>query len=227
MLYIISGNIMSFFIFIILSKSIINLNFLLFSDSLFGWFLIEHIFEDYFLTSSKFFLISDDFRSLIKNLFMIVKNVILLNQPFTFLDFILLNFCLLLGCLLKNKIILVIVNLLFLFKVCGIVNYFVIINFYVSVVFLILFLFTLTFCLVIFYWSFVLINNKKFLLFKLSICKLYIYMLLTILTITLIILKFLVLINYQENVTHEYLLSVSLLYYFLYLKLFELKLCLR
>ena len=41
-------------------------------NRLFGWFFLEHLFEDYEINAGKFFLINADFRKLIKN-FLIVN----------------------------------------------------------------------------------------------------------------------------------------------------------
>ena len=73
MWYLISGNFISSLLFIILSSSLKNISSLPNFESLVGWFLIEHIFEEYHLTTGKFFLISEDFRTLVKNFIMITR----------------------------------------------------------------------------------------------------------------------------------------------------------
>ena len=42
-----------------------------------GWFLIEHIFEEYKTTAGKLFLINEDFRTVITNSVLIINNLIL------------------------------------------------------------------------------------------------------------------------------------------------------
>jgi hypothetical protein len=54
-----------------------------------SWFLVEHVFEHYRLTSGKFFMINEDFRRLITNFFKIVRDliywshIITINELFT------------------------------------------------------------------------------------------------------------------------------------------------
>ena len=59
-----------------------------------GWFLLEHIFEEYYKTAGKFFLVNNDFRNLITNLLVLVRNLILWPQLFVFIE-LLLTFLLL------------------------------------------------------------------------------------------------------------------------------------
>lgn len=90
MWYLIAGKLMSFIAYISF-KSLLDLdiNNITSIQKFFGWFLIEHMFEEYKKTSGKFFLINEDFRSLIKNILIIVRNVLIWSHFLTFTEFIL------------------------------------------------------------------------------------------------------------------------------------------
>jgi hypothetical protein len=59
-------------------------------DQICGWFLIEHIFEDYKKTAGKFFMTNRDFRNLIKNLLIIIRNIVFWSHMLTLLEFLLI-----------------------------------------------------------------------------------------------------------------------------------------
>ena len=58
-------------------------------NRLFGWFFLEHLFEDYEINAGKFFLINADFRKLIKNFLIVVRNIIIWSHLLTFAEFLL------------------------------------------------------------------------------------------------------------------------------------------
>ena len=90
MWYLISGKLMSFITYISF-KNLLNSNktYVTSITKFFGWFLIEHIKEDYDKTSGKFFLINEDFRNLIKNLLIVIRNVLIWSHLLTSFEFIL------------------------------------------------------------------------------------------------------------------------------------------
>lgn len=73
-------------------ESLLNLNnnYLNAIIKFFGWFLLEHIEEEYKKTAGKFFLINEDFRRLIKNLLIVTRNVLFWSHLITLLEFILI-----------------------------------------------------------------------------------------------------------------------------------------
>lgn len=91
MWYIISGKLMSLVVFKLLIKLYLNFYDLIIIDRFLGWFLIEHLFEDYKFSAGKLFLISEDFRTLIKNLVIIVRNFFFLAQAFNPVEFFFIN----------------------------------------------------------------------------------------------------------------------------------------
>ena len=89
MLYFFASRLMSLISYFVFYKLFINSTDLNLLDRSFGWFLIEHIFEEYSMTPGKFFLTSIDFRTLIKNFLIIVRNVLVWSHFWTLLEFIL------------------------------------------------------------------------------------------------------------------------------------------
>ena len=55
-----------------------------------GWFLVDHLFEEYKKTSGKFFTCNKDFRRLILNLCKTVRNITFWSQVITLSEFMLL-----------------------------------------------------------------------------------------------------------------------------------------
>merc|ERR1712157_233617 len=85
--YVVAGKIMSLVCYFVLVKLFINLNELHVIDKSIGWFLFEHIYEEYGVSAGKFFLINEDFRSLIKNFLLLARNIILFSFFKTLLEF--------------------------------------------------------------------------------------------------------------------------------------------
>merc|ERR1712127_127917 len=65
-----------------------NLTFLYSNEKIIGWFLIGYIPETYYNLSVKFFLINNEFRQLITNFVLVIKNVLSLSYLITFVEFI-------------------------------------------------------------------------------------------------------------------------------------------
>ena len=131
MLYLISGRILSIFEFLLIFKLFETFPDLIFFEKIIGWFTIDHILEEYNFTSGKFFLVNEDYRSLIKNLTILVTSVCFFAQLLTPIEFILVNILfILIFIFLTNK------NLkykarLFIFIGYAYLSYtFLIINFY-------------------------------------------------------------------------------------------------
>lgn len=91
MWYIMAGKLMSYLTFISLFNLLNNLNDFKTFNCTICWFFIEHIYEEYGFTSGKFFFISDDFRTLVKNCLLILRNFTFLAQAFNPLEFIFIN----------------------------------------------------------------------------------------------------------------------------------------
>jgi hypothetical protein len=91
MWYFVAGRLMSLLTIALMLKLSHNFLDLGVYERFIGWFFVEHVFEDYSLTAGKFFLVSEDFRTLIKNLLIIIRNFIFLAQVFTPLEFLFVN----------------------------------------------------------------------------------------------------------------------------------------
>ena len=90
MWYIIAGKIVSLVSYYVFYKVLFEPNTLSVFDQICGWFLIEHIFEDYEKTAGKFFITNSDFRNLIKNFLIIIRNIVFWSHMLTLLEFLLI-----------------------------------------------------------------------------------------------------------------------------------------
>ena len=91
MWYFVAGRLMSFLTISLMLKLSHNFLGLGIYERFVGWFFVEHVFEDYSLTAGKLFLVSEDFRTLIKNLLIIIRNFMFLAQALTPLEFLFAN----------------------------------------------------------------------------------------------------------------------------------------
>lgn len=89
MWYLVAGKLMCLIIYFIFSKAFVHTNDLSIIDRLIGWFFVEHLFEEYNLIAGKFFLINIDFRTLLKNVIIIFRNVFFLSHLVTLTEFLL------------------------------------------------------------------------------------------------------------------------------------------
>ncbi len=71
-----AGKLMALTSYSITLQTIENINELNYVNTVFGWFLVEHLFEEYSKTAGKFFLVNQDFRNLIKNILIVIRNII-------------------------------------------------------------------------------------------------------------------------------------------------------
>ena len=78
---------MSLVCYFVLVKLFINLNELHVIDKSIGWFLFEHVYEEYSVSAGKLFLMNEDFRSLIKNFLLLARNLIFFSFFKTLLEF--------------------------------------------------------------------------------------------------------------------------------------------
>ena len=161
----ISGRVLSVFVILVIGKLFENFSDLILFEKIIGWFLVDHILEEYHLTSGKFFLINEDYRFLIRNITVLILSICFFAQILTPLEFCLVNIFLIAMFLvltqkkLKDKI-----RFFIFFCYIYLIHSFLIINFYFLfelLKFLILtsiFIFSLgfylyCFCLVIVYKS--------------------------------------------------------------------------
>ena len=129
MFYLISGKILSVLVFLLIFKLFNFFPDLILLEKAAGWFLVDHILEAYSYTASKFFLVNEDFRSLVKNLIGLACNVWCFAHQLTPLKCLYLMFSL--GCVFffltntnlhtKSKV-LVTISYLYILYMCLIVN---------------------------------------------------------------------------------------------------------
>lgn len=137
MWYLISGYILSSVVFILISKLFLNFSVLNLelNEKIIGWFLIDHIFEEYAFTSGKFFLINEDYRSLITNIIILIRNLCFFAQLFSPIEFITINILLIIIFFLvtsrhwKHRVkLFVFVSYIFLLQTFLIVNTYLLIH---------------------------------------------------------------------------------------------------
>jgi hypothetical protein len=139
-------------------KSINELNSL---NTILGWFLIEHLFEEYNKTAGKFFLINRDFRDLIKNVLIVIRNVVGFAYFLTLLE-------LLLGIFLLIILIYCLYYLFFINKVKGVKNEMLILVYYSFIIYILLVKFIMSLN-----WFDVCFLVKSFVIFYLNFLVLY------------------------------------------------------
>ena len=88
MVFFVSGKILSILVFLLVCKLFKNFSELILFEKVIGWFVIDYLFEEYLLTTGKFFLIDPEFRSLIKNLITIIFDAYFFVKQSTLLKFI-------------------------------------------------------------------------------------------------------------------------------------------
>ena len=225
MRYLVTGKLLSLGTFL-LYFDIFNLNNLTTLENVFGWFLIEHIFEEYDMNAGKLFIVYEDFRSLIINMFLIARNLFFIAQFFTPFEFLFIN------CFLIMSIILCINNvkfkklkILLIFVYLNILNSFIFIDtFFIFKVFvLFLFLYFLNRCVI----SYAILISCTIFIRLSSLNKYGFYIKLNfikiLLTITLICTSFFTYLIYLDtfskfdnNFIQEFILKVLILYLYIY-----------
>lgn len=166
MWYLVSGRVLSSIVFILISKLFLNFSVLNLelSDKMIGWFLIDHIFEEYRFTSGKFFLINEDYRSLIINIIILIRNLCFFAQLLNPVEFISINILLILVFFFvtsrywRHKIkLFVFISYIFLLQTFLIVNsYFLL---YLFNLFVVNGIFFFSYCFYIYLISLLLIYN--------------------------------------------------------------------
>lgn len=89
MWYLFAGKLMSLLTYFVFYKLLITPYDLDLLNRVFGWFLIEHVYEEYNVTAGAFFFINSDFRTLIKNLLIVVRNIVVWSHILTLTEFVL------------------------------------------------------------------------------------------------------------------------------------------
>ena len=221
MWYFIAGNFVSSVSFIILVKSLQGTGYLSILESSVSWFLIEHVFEEYDSTFGKFFLVNEDFRTLVKNFVMILRNVIFLAQSFNPLEFFSINLLLVFIMSFYKKTyfyniikLCVFVSYIFLFKSFLFFNYCLIYTFCNIFFLTVLCLLTFFLYIVMLYWFLTLQKSKLKQTVLLIIIKISSYILLLFFMFILISLILILSVKIQENIVHELTLNIFFAYFY-------------
>jgi hypothetical protein len=203
MWYFVSGKLMSVITGMVLFKSLNNLTGLFILERSIGWFLIEHVFEESNLTAGKLFLVNEDFRTLIKNFIVLLRNIIFLAQALTPLEFFIINFILIfIFIFYKNKSlktivrIIIVVSYFLLFQSFLFFNIFLLNIFLTYLIFYFLIIIASIFYTYLFYLYMILLTNEKKCLIKYFILKFFIL-------ITVFIIHFTYFLYRMDNIIGE------------------------
>ena len=226
MWYFAAGRLMSFLTIALVLKLSHNFLGLVAYERFFGWFLVEHVFEDYDLTSGKLFLVSEDFRTLIKNLLVITRNFIFLAQVFTPFEFLFVSSFLLIVFIFYKTTLPPVLKKVLMFLCCiFLLQSFLIVDFFLAF-FIVTFLLSIGtvvsafyFCInSLYYYTFFhresSLIKKKIQFFGL---KVFIYTVLLLTTLVLVVLILINALQVPENFINElsiiWIIPYSYLYY--------------
>lgn len=234
MWYIIAGKIVSLVSYYVFYKVLFEPNTLSVFDQICGWFLIEHIFEDYEKTAGKFFITNSDFRNLIKNFLIIIRNIVFWSHMLTLLEFLLIlsTLFLLIFILsyffktkqLRNNVIGIIISIYYIFityvlslKIVVSYNWFDVYFIFKPIFNASLFLAALLFIYLIFFVFYTYIvetvnQQNSFLLFKVLLVKISFYLLSFFFVFFCLLNVFLFLSLFNDNILQE-LIFKKLIFY--------------
>lgn len=232
MWYLFAGKFMSLITYFVIYKLLITPCELNLLNRVFGWFLIEHIYEEYNMTAGEFFFVNSDFRTLIKNLLIVVRNILTWSHVLTLTEFILtISILILLTYFLfyflktnklkdkKTEIVILVyytfVIYILLLKAFASFNMFDIYFIFkpiLVIIFCLFVIFSVGKAGFIYYGS--ILNNKLNILIKLIKFSFYV---LTIFFIILMFFKSLVFVNsLNNNFLQEFVIKILLVYTYIY-----------
>lgn len=217
-----AGNLLSLLSYSVYFSYLSDVNSLSKTEKLLGWFLIEHVFEEYKTTSGKLFLVYDDFRELITNLLSISRNVFFIAQYFTPVEFILLNiFLFFIIFIYRKKLTLSYIQILIFSIYFVVLNSFLFINLntinYVFVFYLFTVIINFYLSIIYYYFFFNISHLKPYKIYlKLIIVKLFLYFYLFLCFLLFITILLSLFIKVNENFVQEFVLQNLIIYLYFY-----------
>lgn len=218
---------MSYASFLVFFKMFHDLNLLILSEKLWGWFSIRHVFEEYNFSAGKIFIINNDFRTLIKNIVLLARNLIFLAQAFSPSEFILINIilmCLILFCnsqLTRNYIRFFVFGCYIYVLYCFLVidMYFILLFIkYLSIVTIVIFSIYFYLYLISFYFLHKFINRISIKYLSIFVLKLIFIIIFSLLVFNCLLsdLNFLFYSseNFAQEIAIKFLIIYSYFYYF-------------
>lgn len=238
MWFLFAGKLMSVLCFFVFFQGVadpLNLDIV---NRLFGWFFLEHLFEDYEINAGKFFLINVDFRKLIKNFLIVVRNIIIWSHLLTFAEFLLTGSTLFLLVyflfyFVKTKIKYSDKTILFILIYYTFILYVLFLKtlnsfnlfdvcFLLKPISVVLLIFSLVFCLVTFFLNgfFLSLCNQTKLVYKTILFKIGVIFVCSIFSVTTFVNNVLIVNNFNNNFFQESCVKLTFIYsYFYYLTL--------
>ena len=225
MIYLIAGKLMNYLVFNMICELLQNHVDLTIFERLIGWFLIENTFEEYDLTAGKKFLVNEDFRTLIKNVILLIRNFAFLAQVFNPLEFLVINVVLISVFLIrKPKFLKNTGPSIFLISYLLLLQSFLCVNFFSTIILIKHFLLVWLFFVCLFFYLYIvyvhscIYNSSKvkttmlFLLTKLFFCTIFGYLI----SLTVLVYFFQELLFLSDNFVIEYVLLFCIPYSYLY-----------
>lgn len=238
MWYIIAGKIVSIISYYVIYKALFETNTLSVFDQICGWFLIEHICEDYGKTAGKFFITNGDFRNLIKNFLIIIRNIIFWSHILTLVElFLMLSTLFLLIFILfyffktklfkKNmsgiiiSVYYVFITYVFLLKIVVSYNWFDVYFIFKPILNASLFsaIFLFVYLIFFIFYNYIVENNTQqtfFVLSKILIIKISLYILFISFSFCCFLNVILFLILFNNNLFQEFVFKELIFYVYIY-----------
>ena len=226
MWYLMVGNVLTILTYSVYLNYLYKLEEINTVEIFFGWFFLEHIFEQYNTTPGKLFLIYEDFRTLIINIVLLTRNIFFMAQLFTPAEFVFINIVLIyLIFKFKNKLKFNTVKIFLVLSYGLIFNSFLFVDIclilktlnHVCIAYLISFTVLVYLCIAYQGIFFGLLRNQPAnICIKFFITKGVVYIILLFLTVFLVFFMLNVYVILNENFTQEFVLSNLILYFYVY-----------
>lgn len=225
MRYLIAGRCLCLFSYYLYTMYLQNNESLQITESFLGWFLLEHVFEEYHVTPGKLFLINMDFKNLITNVMLIIRNLFFIAQFFTPTEFLLIHIILIIFVIIyKKKLKSTTFKFVLLFIYINTLNSFLFINIYniLSLLYYICGLYLVNIC---FFFYFILVyflifyKVGNYFCLKISLIKIFIYTVISLIFLYLWVFDLTVFISINENFMQEFVMKYLILYLYFILYL--------
>ena len=222
MLFNVTGSVLSLLSYFIYYNNFYDYESLGVTSIFLGWFLLEHVFEEYGVTVGKLFLVCGDFRVLIINVLLIMRNLLVLFSSFGILKFMVVSLLLVIGSIYRKKISLVLFSwvciyfvLLNSFLFIDKSNSFMLLNYVLSIYFVnfLVIFYSHIWYYYIFFLRLPYLRRSDFYI-KVFLTKFLAYMVLFTCFVVLLSVDFVA--ELGENLMQEFVLKNLMLYLFIY-----------
>jgi len=225
MRYIIAGRCLCLFSYYLYILYLQNNESLQITESFLGWFLFEHVFEEYQVTPGKLFLINMDFKNFITNVMLIARNLFFIAQFFTPTEFLLIHSILIIFVIIyKKNLKSTAFKFVLFFIYINILNSFLFINIYNILSFLYyicgFYLVNICFCFYFILFYFLIFSKiGNYFGLKISVIKIFLYIVISLIFLYLWVFDLTVFISINGNFMQEFVIRYLILYLYFILYL--------